>query len=97
MAKVKGLPLPGCNEETEVTVPQDEPHRDATAHIVAPIERREKVFEELKRPVFSLLEKGPLANYCSYMSYDAVDALLKERFISHMTDSVLEEIAEYAE
>ncbi len=74
-----------------------QPNIDIKAHIVAPIERQEKVFEELKRPVFSLLEKGPLATYCSYISYDAVDALLKERFISHMTDSVLEEIAEYAE
>ena len=74
-----------------------QPNIDIKAHIVAPIERREKVLEELKRPVFSLLEKGPLATYCSYISYDAVDALLKERFISHMTDSVLEEIAEYAE
>lgn len=74
-----------------------QPNIDIKAHIVAPDERRDKVLQEIKRPVFSLLEKGPLANSCSYLSYEAIDSLYKEKLIHHMTDSVLEEFAEYSE
>lgn len=74
-----------------------QPNMDIKAHIVAPEDRREKVLQEIKRPVFSLLEKGPLANSCSYLSYEAIDSLYKEKLIHHMTDSVLEEFAEYSE
>jgi hypothetical protein len=74
-----------------------QPNLDIKAHIVAPEERRDKVLSELRRPVFSLLEKGPLATYCSYIPYAAIETLAKEKFISHMTDSVLEEISEYSE
>jgi hypothetical protein len=45
---------------------------DIRLHIVAPAERREKVFSEIRRPVFSLLEKGPLADSCTYLSYESV-------------------------
>ncbi len=36
--------------------------------IVAPEAKRDKVFQEIRRPVFSLLEKGPLAESCTYLS-----------------------------
>jgi hypothetical protein len=39
---------------------------------VAPTFKREKVFQEIRRPVFSLLEKGPLAESCTYLSYDSL-------------------------
>ncbi len=74
-----------------------QPNMDIKAHIVAPEERRDKVLHEIKRPVFSLLERGPLANSCSYLSYEAIDSLYKEKLVHHMTDSVLEEFAEYSE
>ena len=41
-----------------------QPNMDIKLHIVAPIAKREKVFQEIRRPVFSLLEKGPLAESC---------------------------------
>lgn len=38
-----------------------QPNMDIRLHIVAPDERRDKVFREMLRPVFSLLDRGPLA------------------------------------
>ena len=32
-----------------------QPNMDIKLHIVAPVEKREKVFQEIRRPVFSLL------------------------------------------
>jgi predicted RNA-binding protein len=74
-----------------------QPNMDIKLHIVAPSERRGKVFEEIQRPVFSLLEKGPLAESCSYLSYESVKKLSKEQHLKHLSDSVLEDYAEYAE
>ena len=37
-----------------------QPNMDIRLHIVAPNEKQEKVLREIKRPVFSLLDKGPL-------------------------------------
>jgi hypothetical protein len=39
-----------------------QPNMDIKLHIVAPTGRRDKVFSEIRRPVFSLLESGPLTN-----------------------------------
>ncbi|MCI0339185.1 MAG: hypothetical protein L0226_16555 [Acidobacteria bacterium] len=74
-----------------------QPNMDIKLHIVAPDTRREKVFQELRRPVFSLLEKGPLSESCSYLSYESVQELAKERHLSHLSDSVLDEYSEPAE
>jgi hypothetical protein len=38
-----------------------QPNMDIKLHIVAPEAKRDKVFREIRRPVFALLEKGPLA------------------------------------
>lgn len=37
-----------------------QPNMDIRLHIVAPSDKREKVIREIKRPVFSLLDRGPL-------------------------------------
>ena len=74
-----------------------QPNMEIRLHIVAPPERREKVFEELRRPVFSLLERGPLAELCTYLSYDGLDELTALPNIRHMKDSVIEEYAEEPE
>ncbi len=49
-----------------------QPNMDIQLHIVAPEAKREKVFQEIRRPVFSLLDRGPLAESCTYLSYDAL-------------------------
>jgi hypothetical protein len=74
-----------------------QPNMDIKLHIVAPEERREKVFHEIRRPVFSLLEKGPLAESCTYISYETVREIAKLKHLGHLSDSVLEEYVEEAE
>ncbi len=74
-----------------------QPNMEIRLHIVAPQERREKVFEELRRPVFSLLERGPLAELCTYLSYEGLDELIALQNLQHMRDSVIDEYVEEPE
>jgi len=74
-----------------------QPNMDIKLHIVAPPLRREKVFQEIRRPVFSLLDRGPLAESCTFMSYDSLQELAKQKHLAHLSDSVLDEYAEEAE
>lgn len=71
-----------------------QPNLDLQVHIVAPLRRRGKVFQQITRPVFSLIEKGPLSHLCTFLSYDAVRALSKEKHLSHLKETVLDELAE---
>jgi len=74
-----------------------QPNMDIQLHIVAPVSRRGKVFQELRRPVFSLLDRGPLSESCTYLSYDSVHELAAQPHLSYLSDSVLEEFEEEAE
>jgi len=74
-----------------------QPNMDIRLHIVAPPARREKVLQELRRPVFSLLERGPLSEYCTYLSYDSVHELAEQPHLAHLNESVLDEYEEGAE
>ncbi len=66
-------------------------------HIVTPYARRDKVFQEIQRPVFSLLEEGPLAERCTYLSYDSVEEVAKLKHLAYLSDRVLDEYTEEAE
>jgi hypothetical protein len=66
-------------------------------HLVAPAQRKAKVFEELRRPVFAYLENGPLSERCSYLSYDSLRSLVEIKHLSHLRDDVLDEYEEFAE
>lgn len=61
-----------------------------------PNDRVLKVMQEIQRPVFSLLERAPLSEICSFISYDSVRELSDTQHLSHLLDSVLEEYAEEA-
>lgn len=74
-----------------------QPNLKINAHIVAPTARRRKVLQEISRPVFALMESGPMSELCSYLSYDAIEELGAEKNLSHMNDSVLENYVEYAQ
>lgn len=74
-----------------------QPNMDIKLHIVAPAARREKVFQEIRRPVFSLLERGPLAESCTYLSYDSLRELAAQKHLTHLSDTVLDDYAEEAE
>lgn len=72
-----------------------QPNMDIKLHIVAPASRQDKVFQEIRRPVFSLLEHGPLYESCTFLSYESVHELANIRHLSHMSDSVIDD--EYAQ
>ena len=74
-----------------------QPNMDIRLHIVAPPDKRERVLREIRRPVFSLLDRGPLYEQCSYLSYDSVDELINTQHLSHMSDSIIGEYAESTE
>lgn len=74
-----------------------QPNMNIRLHIVAPIAKREKVFQEIRRPVFSLLERGPLSELCTYLSYDSLRELVSQKHLAHLLDTVLDEYAEEAE
>jgi hypothetical protein len=71
-----------------------QPNMDIDLHIVAPSSRRDKVFQEIQRPVFSLLDKGPLSEYCTFISYDSVNELSRAEHLSYLSDTVIEEYEE---
>jgi hypothetical protein len=74
-----------------------QPNMDIRLHIVAPDERREKVFREMLRPVFSLLERGPLSRSCTFISYESVDAISSIKHLAHTNDGIIAEYEENAE
>lgn len=74
-----------------------QPNMDIRLHIVAPESRREKVFSEIRRPVFSLLDRGPLSENCTYLSYNSIRELAGQPHLAHLSDTVLEEYSEQAE
>ncbi|BEV46458.1 hypothetical protein CRBSH125_26410 [Afipia carboxidovorans] len=74
-----------------------QPNMDIRLHIVAPDDKREKVLREIKRPVFSLLDRGPLYESCSYVSYEGLREIAKIEHLSHMSDSIMEEFEEFAQ
>ena len=74
-----------------------QPNLSIHSHIVAPTSRRSKVLQEISRPIFALMEKGPMSESCSYLPYEEVISLRNERNLQHLSDSVLEEYVEYAQ
>jgi hypothetical protein len=74
-----------------------QPNMDIRLHIVAPYERREKVFREMSRPVFSLLDRGPLSRSCTFISYESVEAMRSLEHLAHTNDSILAEYEERPE
>lgn len=74
-----------------------QPNMDINLHIVAPSERRDRVFQEITRPVFSLLDSGPLSERCTYISYESIRELAQLKHLEHLSDSVLDEYTEDTE
>ena len=74
-----------------------QPNIDIRLHIVAPDERRDKVFREMLRPVFSLLDRGPLARSCTFLSYESVDLIRNLEHLAYTADSIIKEYEEPAQ
>ncbi len=73
-----------------------QPNLAIKLHIVAPDDKREKVLRELRRPVFSLLENGPLYDSCTFVSYSSLEAVTGLKHLSLMSDCILDEYGEHA-
>jgi hypothetical protein len=74
-----------------------QPNLRISLHIVAPASRREKVFQEIRRPVFALLEGGALSDTCTYISYEKVADLRGQQHLGRLSDKVLEDYEEKVE
>jgi hypothetical protein len=74
-----------------------QPNMDIKLHIVAPESRKKKVMDEIQRPVFTLLEKGPLSEYCTFIPYSSLQELSTIKHLQYLSDAVLEEYAQGAE
>lgn len=78
-------------------LPALQPNMQISLHIVAPPKRRSKMFDELRRPVFALLDRGPLSETCTFLSYGSVREVANTPNLEHMRDSVLDEYVEEPE
>ena len=74
-----------------------QPNMDIHLHIVAPGERKSKVIQEIRRPVFSLLERGPLIERCTYISYESINELSDLPNLHHTKDTIVGDYEESAE
>jgi len=74
-----------------------QPNMDINLHIVAPESRRDKVFQEIQRPVFSLLDKGPLSEICSFLTYESINQISSLPHLSKMKDLLIEDYEEFVE
>ena len=74
-----------------------QPNMNIKLHIVASLDKRERVLREIRRPVFSLLDRGPLYETCSFLSYDSIQSLVQTPYLAHMSDTIIEEYEEIAE
>ena len=72
-----------------------QPNMNIDLHIVAPDERRDNVRREIVRPVFSVLEGGPMSGRCSFLPYTAIDQRLSEPNLVHLRPSIIEDYEEY--
>ena len=74
-----------------------QPNMDIQLHIVAPSMRRDRVFEQLRRPVFSLPERRPLWETCTFLSYESLEELAALPHLQHLSDSIIDEYVDEAE
>ncbi|MBD3307721.1 EVE domain-containing protein [candidate division KSB3 bacterium] len=75
-----------------------QPNLKINLYIVAPDERREKVFNELNRPTFARL-RPPLPKICQFIPYSELKAKIEGigEMLKYMKPEFLEEIAESCE
>jgi hypothetical protein len=74
-----------------------QPNINIKLHIVAPTAKRDKVMQEIMRPVFSLLEGRALSEICTYLSYDTIKEIGDLKHLSHLSDKVIDDYEEFAQ
>jgi len=75
-----------------------QPNIKINLYIVAPDERRDKVFEEINRPIFAKL-KPPLPKICRFIPYSELKKGTEKvkEYVKHLKPEFIEEIAESCE
>jgi hypothetical protein len=75
-----------------------QPNINIPLYIVAPDERREKVFTEINRPTFTRL-RPPLREMCRYIPYSELKNKVEQvrGFLKYLSPQFLDEIAESLE
>lgn len=75
-----------------------QPNLNIPLYLVAPEERRNKVFEEINRPTFSRLVP-PLVKVCRFISFSNLTNRLKEisPYVRYLKPEFLDELSEYCE
>lgn len=74
-----------------------QPDINVRLHIVASEQRQRKVLEEINRPVFAMLERRPLREVCTFLSYDHIREISGLKHLARLSDGVLEDYAIEAE
>ena len=72
-----------------------QPNINIPLYLVAPDERRDKVFTEVNRPTFSRLSP-PLVEMCRYISFSTLQERLKEvsAYIKYLKPEFIDELSE---
>jgi hypothetical protein len=65
--------------------------------VVAPQQRQGAVLDQIKPPVFTLFETGPLKDRCSFLTYEDIRDIAAKPDLSHMKDSLIEDYEVYAQ
>jgi len=68
-----------------------QPNITIKLHIVAPTSRRERVFQEIGRPVFAALGGRALSEICTFLSYESLTDLHEQKFLERLSDKVIED------
>lgn len=73
-----------------------QPNLQIPLYIVAPDERRQKVFDEVNRPTFLKLLDPPLVETCRYISFSTLKNKLDVAgsLVKYMNKDFLDEISE---
>lgn len=72
-----------------------QPNLNIPLYIVAPQDRRQKVFSEVNRPVFAKLDP-PMSEMCSFLAFEALKSKLVQvaSFVNFLKPEFIEDIAE---
>jgi hypothetical protein len=72
-----------------------QPNLNIPLYLVAPDDRREKVFTEINRPTFSRM-RTPLNSICQYLPYSELRAFVDRMgdYVSHLKPDFLDSLAE---
>jgi hypothetical protein len=62
-----------------------------------PEDRQVTVLDQIRRPVFSLLDTGPLSDRCGLLTYDDVREIAAKPDLTHMRDSILDDYQVFAQ